>query len=193
MILNVSFHLLYFALIEWISQVERKMSLTAPLRSQCLEVKNPNVIFTHFGATKVYVTYTQRAREQRQSRFDSYSVRAGSLVAPSFPFICHFKCHKFVLCKNTFADKFSKHNRPSEKSELHVCKQTTMSSPTKIMLLACGSFNPPTPMHLRMFGMSSWLWNEKKMWLFFFLSLGLQSRRCANALSHYNTLLYNQY
>lgn len=27
-----------------------------------------------------------------------------------------------------------------------------MVSSKKILLLACGSFNPPTPMHLRMFG-----------------------------------------
>lgn len=29
---------------------------------------------------------------------------------------------------------------------------TKMTSPSKIMLIACGSFCPPTPMHLRMFG-----------------------------------------
>ena len=28
-----------------------------------------------------------------------------------------------------------------------------MASPQKVVLLACGSFNPPTNMHLRMFGM----------------------------------------
>lgn len=27
-----------------------------------------------------------------------------------------------------------------------------MTSPSKIMLIACGSFSPPTPMHFRMFG-----------------------------------------
>jgi len=27
-------------------------------------------------------------------------------------------------------------------------------TPTKVVLLACGSFNPPTNMHLRMFGKS---------------------------------------
>lgn len=30
--------------------------------------------------------------------------------------------------------------------------QSTAAMSTKIMLIACGSFNPPTPMHLRMFG-----------------------------------------
>lgn len=30
--------------------------------------------------------------------------------------------------------------------------RTTAAMSTKIMLIACGSFNPPTPMHLRMFG-----------------------------------------
>lgn len=31
-------------------------------------------------------------------------------------------------------------------------KLSTDTMATKIMLIACGSFNPPTPMHFRMFG-----------------------------------------
>ena len=38
------------------------------------------------------------------------------------------------------------------KSSTLSCKINTAKMTTKIMLIACGSFNPPTPMHLRMFG-----------------------------------------
>lgn len=37
-------------------------------------------------------------------------------------------------------------------SETYSDSEESMTSPTKCVLLACGSFNPVTNMHLRMFG-----------------------------------------
>lgn len=49
--------------------------------------------------------------------------------------------------------------------------ERTMTSPTKIMFLACGSFSPPTPMHLRMFGKN--FFDIEKLLIFYLHSLQL--------------------
>ena len=44
-----------------------------------------------------------------------------------------------------------------------------MAAPTRVVLLACGSFNPITNMHLRMFGKFTYLWSVTEYLCYMFV------------------------
>ena len=62
--------------------------------------------------------------------------------------ICTRTCTRKSSTRSVYNMNKDVDKLPNPRSPLHI----KMAAPTRVVLLACGSFNPITNMHLRMFG-----------------------------------------
>lgn len=87
-----------------------------------------------------------------QSVCSSYSVvgRCGGLFNDLLRLVTHLpECSVFRL-RNTSKKRFKQFSKTAV-STCGVIEEEKMA-PTRVILMSCGSYNPPTNMHLRMFG-----------------------------------------